>query len=183
MVRKMGELPNFLVFNSKRESFVNSSIFALSLLLFALYSFCISFSESILLRISDVFVVVFLDKHGQLPHFYLAEDGRLCSMVQHCPRFPRVLYDTLLCLGYKGDAPIHRCWLSMAHGVKVCEARVTIPIHPSEPWSGSIFSSRPDTAVEMMAHTALTYLSESRLTATAALPTALRPIWNQENPM
>jgi hypothetical protein len=35
----------------------------------------------------------------------------------------------------------------------------------------------------MMAYTTLTYLSESRLAAIAALPTALLPIWNQENPM
>jgi hypothetical protein len=35
----------------------------------------------------------------------------------------------------------------------------------------------------MMAHVALTYLSESRLTATAALPITLLPIWNQANPI
>jgi hypothetical protein len=52
------------------------------------------------------------------PHFYLAEDGRLCSMGQHCSGFLRVLYDALLRLGYKGDAPIYCCQLSMAHGVK-----------------------------------------------------------------
>jgi hypothetical protein len=65
----------------------------------------------------------------------------------------------------------------------VCEASVMIPIDPSEPWMGSIIGSEPDTTVEMMEHTTLTYLSESRLTATAALPTALLPIWNQENPV
>jgi hypothetical protein len=64
---KLGELPNVLVLDSTTESFGNSSIFAFSLLLFALYSFCISFSELILLGISDVFVVVFSDKHGRLP--------------------------------------------------------------------------------------------------------------------
>jgi hypothetical protein len=42
------------------------------------------------------------------PHFYLTKDGRLCSMGQHCPGFPRVLYDSLLSLSYKGDAPIYR---------------------------------------------------------------------------
>jgi hypothetical protein len=117
------------------------------------------------------------------PHFYLTEDGRLRSMGQHYPRFPRVLYDALLCLGYKGDAPIYCCRLSMAHSVKVCEASVTIPIDPLETWSGSVIGSEPDTVVEMMAHTALTYLSESRLTAIAALPTTLLLIWIQENPM
>jgi hypothetical protein len=64
MVIKQGELPNLLVFNSRTESFGNSSVFTFSLLLFALYSLCISFLELLLLRISDVFVVVFSDKHG-----------------------------------------------------------------------------------------------------------------------
>jgi hypothetical protein len=40
MVRKLGELPNVLVFNSRTESFGNSSVFALSLLLFALILNC-----------------------------------------------------------------------------------------------------------------------------------------------
>jgi hypothetical protein len=39
------------------------------------------------------------------PHFYLTEDGRLCSMVQYCRGFPRVLYDALIRLGYDRDAP------------------------------------------------------------------------------
>jgi hypothetical protein len=52
------------------------------------------------------------------------------------------------------------------------------PIDPSELWSGSVISSEADTAVEMMAHTALTYLSERCLTTTVALPIALLPIWN-----
>jgi hypothetical protein len=117
------------------------------------------------------------------PHFYLAKDGRLCSTGQHCPGFLIVLYDALLCLGHKGDAPIYRCQPPMAHGMEVCEASVMIPINPSEPWSGSIIGSKPNATVEMMAHTTLTYLSESHLTVAAALPTALLPIWNQENPV
>jgi hypothetical protein len=67
MDRKLGEVPNFLVFNSGTKSFGNSSVFAFFLLVFALYSFCISFLELIMLRISDVFMVVFSDKHGRLP--------------------------------------------------------------------------------------------------------------------
>jgi hypothetical protein len=43
------------------------------------------------------------------PHFYLAEDGRLCSTGQHCPGFLSVLYDTLLYLGYDGVPPIYYC--------------------------------------------------------------------------
>jgi hypothetical protein len=42
------------------------------------------------------------------PHFDIAEDGRLCSMAQHCPEFPRVLYDALIRLGYDGDALVYR---------------------------------------------------------------------------
>jgi hypothetical protein len=62
--------------------------------------------------------------------------------------------------------------------VNVCEASVMIPIDLSESWSGSIISSEPDTTTEVLAHTALTYLSESQLTATAALPSTLLLIWN-----
>jgi hypothetical protein len=47
------------------------------------------------------------------------------------------------------------------------------PFDPTEPWSGSIIGSKPDTSVELMAHIALTSLCEDRLAATAALPIAL----------
>jgi hypothetical protein len=107
------------------------------------------------------------------PHFYLAEDGRLCSTGQHCPGFPRVLYDT----------PVYRCRLSTAHGLHMCEVSVTIPFDPTEPWSGSIMDSEPDTGVEKIAHIPLTSLCEDRITATAALPIALLLIQNQENPI
>jgi hypothetical protein len=43
------------------------------------------------------------------PHFDLTKDKRLCSMGQHCLGFSRVLYDTLVRLGYEGDAPVYRC--------------------------------------------------------------------------
>jgi hypothetical protein len=51
----------------------------------------------------------------------------------------------------------------------------------TEPWSGSVVSSEPNTGVELIAHIALTSLCEDRLTATAALPIVLLPMWNQEN--
>jgi hypothetical protein len=51
------------------------------------------------------------------PHFDLAEDGRLCSMGQHCLGFPIVLYDTRVRLGYDGDAPVYHCRLSTTHGM------------------------------------------------------------------
>jgi hypothetical protein len=110
------------------------------------------------------------------PHFFLTEDGRLCSTGQHRPGFLRVLHNALLRLGYIGDALIYRCRLSMALGLDVCKVSVMITIDPTEPWSGSIIGSEPDTTVEMMAHTALSYLSENRLTAKTALPMALLPI-------
>jgi hypothetical protein len=117
------------------------------------------------------------------PHFYLTEDRRLCFTGQPCPGFQRVLYDALIRLGYDGDASVYRCRLSRVHGLDRCEVSVTIPFNPTEPWSGSIISSEPDTGVEMMVHIALTSLCEDRLAATAALPIALLLIWNQENPV
>jgi hypothetical protein len=49
---------------------------------------------------------VFLMEPNDYPHFYLTEDKRLCSMGLHCLGFLRVLYDTLICLGYDGDTSI-----------------------------------------------------------------------------
>jgi hypothetical protein len=89
-----------------------------------------------------------------------------------------VLYDTLIRLGYDGDAPVYRFLLSIAHGLDMCEVSVTIPFIPTELWSGFVNGSEPDTNVEMMAHIALTSLCEDRLTATAALPIALLLIQN-----
>jgi hypothetical protein len=86
------------------------------------------------------------------PHFDLAEDGRLCSMGQHCPGFLRVLYDALIHHGYDGDAPVYRCRLSRVHDLDRCEVSVTIPFDPARPWSGSIIDNEPDTSNEMMAH-------------------------------
>jgi hypothetical protein len=122
-------------------------------------------------------------EQNDYPHFDLAEDGRLCSMGQHCPGFLRVLYDTLIRLGYDGDAPVYRCRLSRVHDLDKCKVSVTIPFDHTRPWSGSVIDSEPDTGIEMMAHIALTSLCEDRLTATATLPIALLLIWDQENPV
>jgi hypothetical protein len=116
------------------------------------------------------------------PHFFIVEDGRLCSTGQHCPGFLRVLYDALLRLGYDGDALIYHYRLSMAHGLDRCEVSVTIPFDLTEPWSRSVIGSKPDSNVEMMAHITLTSLCKDRLATTAALPIVLLPIQNQENP-
>jgi hypothetical protein len=116
-------------------------------------------------------------------HVYLAKDGRLCSTGQHCPGLPSVLYDALIRLGYDGDAPVYRCRLSMAHGLDRCEVSMMIPFDPTEPWSGSIIGSEPNTGIEMMVHIALTTLCEDRLATTAAQPITLLLIQNQENPV
>jgi hypothetical protein len=71
----------------------------------------------------------------------------------------------------------------MAHGLDRYEVNVMIPFDPTEPWSGSVICSKPDTGVEMMVHIALTSQCEDRLTGTAALPIAVLPIQNQENPI
>jgi hypothetical protein len=81
------------------------------------------------------------------PHFDLIEDGRLCSTGQHCPGFPRVLYDALIHLGYDGDAPVYRCRLFMIHGMDQCEVSVMIPLDPTEPWLGFIIDIEPNTDV------------------------------------
>jgi hypothetical protein len=43
---------------------------------------------------------VFQMELNYYPHFNLTEDGRLCSMGQHCSGFLRVLYNALVRLGY-----------------------------------------------------------------------------------
>jgi hypothetical protein len=58
-----------------------------------------------------------------------------------------------------------------------------IPFDPTELWLGSIIGSKPDNGVELMAHIALTSLCEDHLIATVALPIALLPIQDQENPI
>jgi hypothetical protein len=133
--------------------------------------------------VSDIFMSAFQIELNDYPHFDLVEDGRLCSTGQHCPGFPRVLYDALFRLGYDGDAPVYRCRQSRVHDLDRCEVSVTIPFDPARPWSGSVIDSEPNTGIEMMAHITLTSLCEDRLTATAALPIALLPIRDQENPV
>jgi hypothetical protein len=183
MVRKLVELPMFLVFNTGTKSFRSSSVFPFLLTVVRFYTdFCICFL-SYWHGVSDIFMSVFQMELNDYPHFYLADDGRLCSMGQHCPGFPRVLYDALIHLGYDGDGPVYRCRLSRVHDLDRCEISVTIPIDPVNPWSRSIIDSELDTDVEMMAHIALTSQCEDRLTTTTALPITLLPIGDQENPV
>jgi hypothetical protein len=76
--------------------------------------------------------------------FNITEDGRLCSMGQHRPEFPRVLYDALLHLGYNGDVPVYHARMSMAHGLDQCEVSVTIPLNPAEPWMAIVINVKLD---------------------------------------
>jgi hypothetical protein len=178
MVRKLAELPKFLVFNSGTNSFGNNSIFAFLLTAVRFMQISAFAFWTVDYGVSDIFMSAFQMELNNYPHFDLVEDGRLCSMGQHCLGFPRVLYDALVRLGYDRDAPVYRCWLSMAHGMNQYEVSVPIPFDPTEPWSGPIISSKPDTGVELMAHMALTSLCEDHLAATAALPIALLLIRN-----
>jgi hypothetical protein len=66
----------------------------------------------------------------------------------------------------------------MAHGLNVSEVSMMIPFDPMQPLSGSIIGTEPNTAVEMMAHVALTSLHEDCLAATAAMPSVFLPIQN-----
>jgi hypothetical protein len=66
----------------------------------------------------------------------------------------------------------------MAHGLNRCEVSMMILFNPTEPWSGFVIGSEPDTGIEMMAHITLTSLCEDHLAATAALSIALLSIQN-----
>jgi hypothetical protein len=107
------------------------------------------------------------------PHITITEDGSLCSMGQHRPGFPRVLYDALLHLGYNRDTPVYFGRMSTTHGQDRCEVSVMIPLNPIELWGVTVTA----------AHVALTALCESRLNDTATMPIALFPICKQEEPM
>jgi hypothetical protein len=58
-----------------------------------------------------------------------------------------------------------------------------IPLNPTESWMIIVIRVELDETVEQTAQVALTSLCESRLTDTAAMPIALFPIHNQEDPM
>jgi hypothetical protein len=85
------------------------------------------------------------------PHVTIAVDGCLCSMVQHHPGFPRVLYNALRQLGYDGDAPVHRGRMSMAHGQDKCEVNVVIPLNPMETWMATVIGVELDETIEQTA--------------------------------
>jgi hypothetical protein len=117
------------------------------------------------------------------PHVTIAEDGSLCSMGQHHLRFLNMLYDTLLYFGHNGDVPVYRGHMSKAYGQDRCEVSVTLPLSPTELWGTTIVGVELDETVGQAAHVALTTLCETRLDDTAAMPIALFPIREQEEPM
>jgi hypothetical protein len=94
-----------------------------------------------------------------------------------------VLYDALRRLGYEGYAPVYRGHMSMAHGQDKCEVNVVIPLKLMEPWMATVIGVELDETVEQTAQVALTSLCETRLADTAAMPIALFPIHNQEDPV
>jgi hypothetical protein len=95
------------------------------------------------------------------PDVTIAEDGSLCSMGQHHPGFPRVLYDALCQLGYNGDVPVYRSHMSMTHGQEKCEVNVVIPLNPTELWMATIITVELDETIEQTAQVALTSLCET----------------------
>jgi hypothetical protein len=62
---KLREFPKFLVFNSRTESGLSCSIFAFFLLMLTLFQFRIFLFNYF--GVGNVFMVVFLDEHRQLP--------------------------------------------------------------------------------------------------------------------
>jgi hypothetical protein len=109
MVRMLVELPKFLVFNSRTNSFWNSSVFTFYLLLFALYRFLYLLFKLLIMGLVTFFMSAFQMELNDYPHFNLTDDGTLCSTGQHYPRLMRVLYDSLIHLSYDGNAPVYRC--------------------------------------------------------------------------
>jgi hypothetical protein len=117
------------------------------------------------------------------PHISIAEDGRLCSMGQHRPGFPRVLYDALLHLGYNRDIPVYRACMSVAHSMEQCEVSVTIPLSPEEPWMATVINVELDDTVDQTTQVTFASLRGSRLTDTTTMPITLFPVRYQGDRM
>jgi hypothetical protein len=73
--------------------------------------------------------------------------------------------------------------MSKSHGQDRCEVSVTLPHSSTEPWVTTVSGVELDEMVEQAAHVILTTLCESCLDDTAAMPIALFPIHEQEEPM
>jgi hypothetical protein len=142
-----------------------------------------NFSKMITLGLVTFSWLCFQMNMNNYSHVIIAEDGSLCSTGQHHPGFPRVMYDALRQLRYNKDALVYRGRMSMSHGQDKCEVNVVIPVNPVEPWMATIIGVELDETVEQTAQVTLTSLCESHITDTAAMPIALFPIRNQEDPV
>jgi hypothetical protein len=120
---------------------------------------------------------------SKYPHITIAEDLSLCSIGQHRPGFPRVLYDVFLHLSYNRDIPIYCARISMAHSMDQCGVSVTIPIRPEEPWSVTVMGVELDDTVDKTTHFTLASLCGSCLADTAASPLMLFPFRYQGDPV
>jgi hypothetical protein len=80
MVGKLEKLPKFFVFNSRTKSFGNSSVFTFFYCCLLLYRFLYLLFRVVYCGVSDVFISMFQMELNDYPHFFLTEDGRLCSM-------------------------------------------------------------------------------------------------------
>jgi hypothetical protein len=78
MVRKLEELPKFLVFNSRTNFFANNSVFAFYLLMFTLYRFLYFPFKLLIMGFLTFFMSAFQTELNDYPHFDLSEDGTLC---------------------------------------------------------------------------------------------------------
>jgi hypothetical protein len=81
-------------------------------------------------------------------HVTIAKDGRLCFHGPASPGFPRMLYDTLLHLGYNGDVLFYRARMSMARSMEQCEVSVTIPLNPMKPSMATVIGIELDDTVD-----------------------------------
>jgi hypothetical protein len=104
-------------------------------------------------------------------------------MGQHRLGFPRVLYDTLLHLGYNEDVLVYHACMSMAHSMEHCKLIVTIPLNSTEPWMATIISVELDDTVDQTAPVSLASLCGSGLANTTTMPIAHFLIHYQGDPV
>jgi hypothetical protein len=110
---------------------------------------------------------------SKYPHVTIIEDERICSMGQHHPGFPRMLYDALLHIRYNGDVPVFHACMSMPHSLEQCEVSVMIPINLEDPWTATVIDIKLDDTVDQTAQVALASLCGSRLADIATTPIVL----------
>jgi hypothetical protein len=172
------------VFNSRTNSLGNRSIFPFYLLLFAFIKISVFSCRAIDMGLVTFCYVCISDGAERLPPL-LPHRGWQAAF--QGPALPGVsesaIRHTHPSWLRRGRSSLPLPIMSMAHVLDRCEVGMTIPFDSTVPWLGSVIDSEPDTNVQMMVHITLTSLCEDLLAATAALPIALLPIWNPENPV